>query len=97
MPTPEEGPLFARIFCLVDRRPEEPLSGRGSQNGRRLEGWRTIPYRLTREGVQGHAGVFEMTWAPDGAPPSLFGPDQISGEKQIIWRRVGGHEALQNP
>jgi hypothetical protein len=49
------------------------------------------------KGVQGHSGIFEMTWAPDERATFQYGSEQIPGEKHIIWRRIGGHEMLQSP
>lgn len=47
--------------------------------------------------VQKVPGVYEMTWAPDGRATFLFGAEQIAGEAHIVWRRIGGHEILDNP
>lgn len=47
--------------------------------------------------VQGHLGVYEMTWAPDGRATFHYGPEQIAGELHVRWRCIGGHEILDNP
>ncbi|HEX6819527.1 MAG TPA: hypothetical protein VF120_14210 [Ktedonobacterales bacterium] len=52
---------------------------------------------LRIKGVQGHAGVFEMTWAPDGRATFSYGAALRQGETHIIWRRIGTHDILQNP
>jgi hypothetical protein len=49
------------------------------------------------KGVQGHPGVFEMTWAPDGRATFVYGAELISGEKHIVWRRIGPHDILKQP
>lgn len=46
--------------------------------------------------VQGHAGLYEMTWAPDGRATFFFGTSPRSGDVHIIWRRIGGHEILDD-
>jgi hypothetical protein len=52
---------------------------------------------LRVKGVQGHSGVYEMTWAPDGRATFTYGTSPHPGDTHIIWRRIGGHEILQNP
>ncbi|HEX3270763.1 MAG TPA: hypothetical protein VHR15_08940 [Ktedonobacterales bacterium] len=47
--------------------------------------------------MQGHTGVFEMTWADDGRATFSYGTSSVPGEPHIIWRRVGSHDILQNP
>ncbi|HEX6817140.1 MAG TPA: hypothetical protein VF120_02100 [Ktedonobacterales bacterium] len=57
------------------------------------------PFRpsLRVKGVKRSPGVFEMTWAPDGRATFHYGSPVIPGEAHIIWRRIGGHDILQNP
>ncbi|HEY7019822.1 MAG TPA: hypothetical protein VH349_01820 [Ktedonobacterales bacterium] len=52
---------------------------------------------LRIKGVQGNAGVFEMTWADDGRATFSYGSSPIPGEPHIIWRRVGSHDIFQQP
>lgn len=48
--------------------------------------------------VQGHPGVFEMTWdMPDGRATFAYGPERMPGEAHIIWRRIGGHDIFKQP
>lgn len=47
--------------------------------------------------VQRWPGVWEMTWANDGRATFEYGDSVIPGEPHIIWRRIGGHEILDNP
>ena len=42
-------------------------------------------------------GVWEITWAPDGRATFHYGPSIRPGDPHIIWRRIGGHEILDNP
>jgi hypothetical protein len=58
------------------------------------------PFRssLRVRGVQGHHGIFEMTWEmPNGRATFAYGDEQVPGEPHIIWRRVGGHDIFKNP
>ena len=57
------------------------------------------PFRpsLRVKAVQGHSGVFEMTWATDGRATFHYGAEKRPGEAHIVWRRIGGHEIFKNP
>jgi hypothetical protein len=52
---------------------------------------------LRIKAVQGYAGIFEMTWAPDGRATFEYGPEVRAGDPHIVWRRVGGHNIFENP
>jgi hypothetical protein len=52
---------------------------------------------LRVKGVQGAAGVFEMTWADDGRATFQYGSPVRDGETHIVWRRVGTHGILTRP
>ena len=47
--------------------------------------------------VQGHPGVWEMTWADDGRATFEYGDALIPGEPHIAWRRIGTHDIFPNP
>lgn len=52
---------------------------------------------LRVKGVKGAAGVYEMTWAPDGRATFEHGQELRSGQPHIVWRRVGTHDILRRP
>jgi hypothetical protein len=52
---------------------------------------------LRVKGVQGAAGVFEMTWAEDGRATFEYGPAVRDGEIHIVWRRIGTHDIFTRP
>ena len=52
---------------------------------------------LRIKGVQGHPGIFEMTWSGDGRATFALGDERRPGEAHIIWRRIGGHDILLDP
>lgn len=52
---------------------------------------------LRVKGIQGAAGVFEMTWAPDGRATFEYGDEIIEGEPHVVWRRVGTHAIFKAP
>jgi len=47
--------------------------------------------------VQGHEGIWELTWAPDGRATFAYGPEVRAGEPHVIWRRIGDHSILTQP
>jgi hypothetical protein len=47
--------------------------------------------------VQGHAGVWEMTWAPDGRATFEYGDEVVPGQPHVIWRRIGTHDVFRRP
>lgn len=61
---------------------------------RRAQGFRK---GLRVKGVKGAAGIFEMTWAPDGRATFEYGEPVSEGEPHIIWRRIGAHKILNQP
>ncbi len=56
-----------------------------------------FPPTLRVHRVQGAAGVWEITFAPDGRATFEYGKEVIAGEPHVIWRRVGTHSVLSEP
>lgn len=52
---------------------------------------------LRVKGVQGAAGIFEMSWAADGRATFQYGSEVVAGQPHIIWRRVGTHDVFRTP
>lgn len=64
------------------------------------EGKKGFHPRLRVKRVQGHPGVWEMTWAYDGRATFQYGDEVQSGQPHIIWRRIGttrSSVALESP
>jgi hypothetical protein len=53
--------------------------------------------RLRIKQMQGHPGVWEMSWAPDGRATFEYGDEVHPGQAHIIWRRVGTHSIFKRP
>lgn len=97
MPTHEEFAQFLREFAALTP----------SQRARFLDALQKMvndlrmsqPFRagLRIKGVQGYPGIFEMTWVPDGRATFHYGTPVRPGETHIVWRRIGGHDILNNP
>jgi hypothetical protein len=47
--------------------------------------------------VQGYAGVWEITWAPDGRATFEYGKELQPGEPHVVWRRIGTHSIFRQP
>jgi hypothetical protein len=47
--------------------------------------------------VQGHPGVWELTWAPDGRATFEYGEEVDPGEPHVVWRRIGTHAIFRRP
>jgi hypothetical protein len=47
--------------------------------------------------MQGHPGIWEMSWAPDGRATFEYGDEVHAGQAHIIWRRVGTHSIFRRP
>jgi len=52
---------------------------------------------LRVNGVQGAAGIFEMTWASGGRCTFEYGAEVPVGQPHIVWRRCGTHEVFRKP
>ncbi len=52
---------------------------------------------LRVKAVQGAAGIFEMTWAPDGRATFQYGEERRPGDRHVIWRRIGTHDVFVQP
>jgi hypothetical protein len=53
--------------------------------------------RLRVKRVQGHPGIWEMTWAQDGRATFQYGDEVVPGEPHVVWRRVGTHDIFRAP
>ncbi|MGH3991587.1 MAG: hypothetical protein ACRDSN_03880 [Pseudonocardiaceae bacterium] len=56
-----------------------------------------LPSTLRVKGVEGHPGVFEMSFAADGRATFEYGEEVQPGEPHVIWRRVGDHSIFRRP
>jgi hypothetical protein len=73
------------FLVAVTRFVEDLRAGSGFRKGLRVKG------------VQGAAGIFEMTWASDGRATFEYGAAVVAGEPHVIWRRVGTHAVFDLP
>jgi hypothetical protein len=80
--TPEQQ---AEFLGAVAQFVEDLRGASGFRNGLRVKG------------IQGAAGIFEMTWADNGRATFEYGEPVILDEPHIIWRRLGTHTIFRNP
>jgi hypothetical protein len=97
MPIHEEDPRFWRDWALLpsDQRCQFVKAMR--KMVRDLKAGQALRKGLRIEGIQGHPGVFEMTWADDGRATFRFGASVLPASPHIIWQRIGTHDILSNP
>ncbi len=55
------------------------------------------PPRLRVKRVQGHSGVWELSFAADGRATFEYGDEITPGEAHVVWRRIGDHSILRAP
>jgi len=64
-------------------------------------GWLAVggepPRTLRVKKMAGHKDIWEMSWAGDGRATFEYGPEQLPGQKHIVWRRIGTHDIFDRP
>jgi hypothetical protein len=96
LPTHDELQRFRNDYRSLDDSQREAFRAALRLFVAGLRGGRFDP-RLRVKRVQGHPGVWEMTWAPDGRATFQYGPEQRPGEPHVVWRRVGTHALFREP
>src|SRR5215213_4084368 len=96
MPTYEQEPRFRRDLKRLTREQRDAFRAAVRQL---LE---DLPSRRFRAGlrvkaVRSAAGVYELTWAPDGRATFEYGPEKRPGHRHVIWRRIGTHDIFDEP
>lgn len=98
MPTYESEARFLAEFLALDEADRRLFSAAVRLMVADLKAGRPFRKGLRVRGVQGHTGVYEMTWSwPNGRATFPFGPAQRSGEAHVMWQRIGGHEIFRDP
>ncbi len=98
MPTHEEWAQFLREYHDLTPQQQTLFIAAMKKMVADLRAGKEFRPSLRIKGVQGHPGVFEMTWdMPDGRATFAYGSGRTPGDPHIIWRRVGGHEIFREP
>ena len=97
MPTYDKEQRFLRDWAILS--PEQRRHFMDAVGNMVLDLTLGLGFRagLRIKGVQGHPGVFEMTWSPNGRATFSYGTSPHAGDVHIVWRRIGGHEIFKNP
>ena len=56
-----------------------------------------FPATLRVKGVQGHPGVYELSFGAGGRATFAYGDELVPGEPHVIWRRIGDHSIFADP
>jgi hypothetical protein len=75
----------AMFLVAIEQFVDDIRAGTGFRKGLRIKG------------VQGAAGIFELTWADNGRATFEHSAAVIPSEPHIIWRRVGTHTIFDRP
>ena len=99
MPTHEETPTFLRDYGRLTNTQEKRLEAALSQfiaDLRAIEAGEQAWFRpgLRVKRVRGVAGLYEMTWAPDGRATFSWGQPLRVGTRHVVWHRCGDHSIL---
>ncbi len=97
MPTHEERSQFLREYEALTTAERQLFAKAVTKMVNDLRADTDFRASLRVKAVQGHPGIFEMTWADDGRATFSYGPPELTGELHVIWRRIGGHDILKNP
>jgi hypothetical protein len=97
MPTHNEYVQFLREYAALSAAEQERFGKAVKKMVNDLRAGTGFRPSLRVRGVEGHPGLFEMSWASDGRATFEYGPEQRPGEAHIIWRRIGGHDIFQDP
>lgn len=97
MPTHEEFAQFLREFAALTPAQRGLFLDAVQRMINDLRAGKGFRPQLRVKGVQGHPGIFEMTWAPNGRATFHYGAQIQPGEAHIVWRRIGDHSILKNP
>lgn len=98
MPTNELEPDFFHDYARLTPTQRQQFKRAVREFVEDLRASRPFRKSLRVKGVQGHAGIFEMTWdMPDSRATFRYGAERTPGEPHIIWRRIGGHDIFQRP
>jgi hypothetical protein len=96
-PTYEAPDRFLRDYSKLSPQQRARFATAVHQMVEDLRGGRPFRLGLRIRRVQGTAGFWEMTWAPDGRATWECGPEVHTGEPRIRWRRIGTHDIFHHP
>ena len=96
MPTFEPLPRFLRDYSRLTEGQKQAWVRMRRRFVAGLQVGRLDP-ALRVKRVQGHPGVWEISWAPDGRATFHYGDEVRPGEPHVVWRRIGTHDVFNRP
>jgi hypothetical protein len=97
MPTHDEDLQFLREFAALSPAQRARFLDAMHKMVNDLRAGQPFRSSLRVKRVQKAPGVYEMTWSGDGRATFEIGQEVLAGETHVIWRRIGGHDILNNP
>lgn len=97
MPTHEELVQFLREFSRLREAQQDQFIDAMKRMVEDLRNGRPFRASLRVKGVQGHPGIFEVSWRDGGRATFHYGTPQRPGDTHIVWRRIGGHDISKRP
>lgn len=98
MPTFGRTRRFRREYVALSREQREAFKrALGAFIGAMRSKPPAFPRSLRVKGVQGHSGVYEMSFGDGGRATFEYGEEVRTGEAHVIWRRVGDHSIFSAP
>ena len=97
MPTHDEHARFLREYGALSEDQKAQFAKAVKKLVRDLRASSGLRPSLRVKRVQGSSDIFEISWSGDGRATFEYGPERILGEPHIIWRRIGGHDILDQP
>ncbi|MDQ3647584.1 MAG: hypothetical protein M3433_03180 [Actinomycetota bacterium] len=98
MPTFERTRRFRREYLALSREQREAFKrALGVFIGATRSHPPAFPRSLRVKGVQGHPGVYEMSFGDGGRATFEYGEELRPGEAHVVWRRIGDHSIFRSP
>lgn len=96
MPTYEADQLFLRDWRQLTPAQRKRFKAAVRRFVEDLKAARPPRPGLGIERFEGHEGVFEFHWAPNGRALFAYGTSPHPGDTHIIWLRIGTHDIYKS-
>lgn len=96
MPTYEADQLFLRDWRQLTPAQRKRFKAAVRRFVEDLKAGRPPRAGLGIERFEGHEGVFEFHWAPNGRALFAYGTSPHPGDVHIIWLRIGTHDIYKS-
>lgn len=97
MPTYQRLPRFDQDWQNLDADQQQRFRVAVARFIQDLEAGRPFRPGLRVKKIQGTSQIMEMTFSPDGRATWQYGPEIVSDQTHIVWRRIGTHDVFRSP